>query len=239
MQGRSRLLLFSALFGACAAPPKPQTASPKASAPAAPTAEVAAEGPPEAAPDPFQRFQTALKAAEAAVVHRVTLAYNDFEADNSQSFGIDGTLSIRLAVDDYTVEAQSGRSEYVFRSDVFECAHTREGAHQEAFEAVYCADTGGSVVLEHGDEREPPRAPTNKELESLLNNARRVLGQLPDVELDPSGSCSSSQSYPPLDLGSTSYTPTSHVNVSPALCPEWERLREKAAEVRFPGDSLR
>jgi hypothetical protein len=172
-------------------------------------------------------------------VHRVTLDANEFEAGSSQTFGIDGTLSMRLAIDDYSVEAQSGRSEYVFRSESFECAHTREGAHQEIYEAVFCADTGGSVVLEHGDEREPPRAPTSKELESLLNGARRILRQLPDVELDPSGSCSSSQSDPPIDLGSTSFTPTSHVNVSPALCPEWDRLREKAAEVRFPGDSLR
>lgn len=239
MRGRCRLLLFSALLGACSAPPKPQTASPQASAPAAPAAAAAPEAPPRLAPDPFQRFQTALEAAEAAVVHRVTLDANDFEADSSQSFGIDDALSIRLVVDDYTVEAQSGRSEYVFRSDVFECAHTREGAHNDVFEAAYCADSGGSVVIEHGDEREPARPPTSKELESLLDNARRVLGQLPDVELDPSGSCSSSQSYPPLDLGSTSYTPTSHVNVSPALCPEWDRLREKAADVRFPGDSFR
>lgn len=173
------------------------------------------------------------------MVHRVELDNNDFEADDSKSFGIDDTLSIRLAIDDYSVEAQSGRSEYVFRSDVFECAHTREGAHDEAFEAVYCADVGGSVVLEHGSERESPRPPTSKELESLLDNGRRILGQLPDIELTASGGCSSSISHPPLDLGSTTFTPTSHVNVSPALCPEWERLREKAAQIRFPGDSLR
>lgn len=226
-------------MGACAAPPKPQPTPPPALRAASPAGVEAPEAPPEVARDPFQRFQTALAAARAAIVHRVELDNNDFEADDSKSFGVDDALSIRLAIDDYNVEAQSGRSEYVFRSEVFECAHTREGAHDEVFEAVYCADTGGSVVIEKGDQRESPRPPTNKELESLLNGARHILGQLPDIELDASGSCSSSTSYPPLDLGSTSYTPTSHVNVSPALCPEWERLREKAAEVRFPGDSLR
>ena len=116
---------------------------------------------------------------------------------------------------------------------------TREGAHDETFEAVYCADVGGSVVLEHGSEREPARPPTSKELESLLNGGRRILEQLPNIDLDSSGSCSSSTSHPPLDLGSTSFTPTSRVDLSPALCQKWERLRERAARVRFPGDALR
>ena len=187
--------------------------------------------------DPLERYASARAAAVVAVRYHVDLDSNDFEAGTETSFGIDDSLAIRIAKSEYTVEGTSGESEYLYSGSAFECARNEDHQGGSEYVSVYCVETGGVVhIAENGAEAEPARPPTVRELASIHGRARRILDELPDVELTPEGTCSSSKTHEPQDLGGTTYTPTSHVNISVELCSVWQNLRDKATEVRIAGE---
>lgn len=187
--------------------------------------------------DPLERYASARAAATAAVRYHVDLDSNDFEAGTETSFGIDDSLAVRIAKRSYSVEGTSGESEYLYSEGAFLCGRDEELQGGSEYVAVYCVDTGGIVrITENRAHAEPPRPPNAPELTRFHSGARRILEELPDVELTSEGACSSSKSYEPQDLGSATYTPTSHVNISVELCSVWQNLRDKAAEVRITGE---
>jgi hypothetical protein len=189
--------------------------------------------------NPLERYATVRAAAMTAGCYQVSLVSNDFEAGSRTNFAIDASLGVRIAKGENRGEASSDSSEYLYRDEAFACARKEysdsRGGGQ--YVAVYCVDTGGIVrVTENDADAEPPRPPSARELDNIFTGARTILDELPDVELTPEGTCSSSKSYEPVALGSTTYTPTSHVDVSIELCSQWQQLRDKAAQIRVSSE---
>jgi hypothetical protein len=230
-------LLALALACACACGGGQPPAKPRASY-AIPSAGPSPSG--SAAPrDPVAYFTAVERRVERDRKYVLSTTEETFEYSHHKDFVFDEQLELRRFHYEYSMGDSEGSRDYLFEHREFVCVRSSDSSSDARKQLIYCTRTGARVEEGPGDADggDGSRAATPEEIAMVVQEARGMARELPDVGLQDDGTCSYSHTFEPVQLGeSASFRPSSSASVPDELCGRDDALREAMQAVRFPGD---